>query len=355
MQRELLIESPGVVALRPVELTARPAAGAIRARTLLSGISHGTEMTFFLGTTPFSAKDFDPAKRISVPRSNGNFYPVQVGYDNVAVVEAVGEGVDGFAVGEIIWSGAPHCERFDIAAERIRRLPEGMTPEDGLLWNLGGVAMTAVHDARPLLGDRVAVFGLGAIGLIVVQLLKLSGAAEVYAFDPVRLRRGRALKLGAAAAIDPSQEDAGEAIHSVAGGQVDRTIEVSGTYAGLAGALRVTRPGGEVIAAGYYTGDAGVLQLGEEFHHNSLTITASMSVWGNAYRESPLWNRERAMDHFGRLVASGRVKLGGLVTHRIPFDRAQEAFEIVRDRAAECITVCLDCGESRATSEDSPK
>ncbi|MFQ5804833.1 MAG: zinc-binding alcohol dehydrogenase [Phycisphaerae bacterium] len=347
MQRELLIEAPGKIAFRPAPLPPHPAPGMIRARSLLTGISHGTEMTFFRGTTPFDAKELDPEKRICVPRSReSSFYPCRAGYDNVAVVEAVGDGVDGFATGQTIWSGAQHCERFDIPAERARRLPDRMTPEDAVLWNLGGVAMTAVHDVRPLLGDRVAVFGLGAIGLIAVQLLKLGGAESVYAIDPIALRRETALKLGVTAVLDPSAQDVGEAIHRVAGSQVERAIEVSGAYAGLAGALRVTRPGGEVITAGYYTGDAVGLRLGEEFHHNRLTIKASMSVWGNAYRESPLWNRERAMDYFGQLVSSGRVRLAGMVTHRIPFQNAQEAFELVRDHPEECITVCLDYCES---------
>jgi len=346
MERQLIIEAPGKIGYQPVELPSKLAPGMIRARSILSGISHGTEMTFFRGTTPFSGKVLDPEKRICVPRpDNSSFYPLPSGYDNVAVVEAVGDDVNGFTPGQVVWSGAPHCERFDIRAAQVRPLSDRMTPEAAVLWNLGGVAMTAVHDTRPVLGDRVAVFGLGAIGLIAVQLFKLSGAEGVYAVDPIPLRREAALKLGATAVIDPSAEDVGEAIHRVAGGQVERAVEVGGTYDALAGALRVTRPGGEVIAAGYYTGDPGALRLGEEFHHNRLTIKACMSVWGNAYRESPLWNRERAMEYFGRLVLSGRVKLGGLVTHRIPFDRAQEAFELVRDHAEDCITVCLDYRE----------
>jgi 2-desacetyl-2-hydroxyethyl bacteriochlorophyllide A dehydrogenase len=346
MQRELIIEAPGRIGYRPVDLPPEPAPTMIRARSVLSGISHGTEMTFFRGTTPFNGKVLDTEKRICVPRPKGsNFYPLPCGYDNVAIVEAVGDSVDGFAPGQVIWSGARHCERFDIPAAQVRPLTEGMTPEAAVLWNLGGVAMTAVHDARPVLGDRVAVFGLGAIGLIAIQLFQLSGAEGVYAVDPIRLRRETALKLGATAVIDPSAEDVGQAIHRVAGGQVERAVEVSGSYDALAGALRVTRPGGEVIAAGYYTGDPGALRLGEEFHHNRLTIKACMSVWGNAYREAPLWSRERAMEYFGQLVLSGRVKLSGLVTHRIPFERAQEAFELVRDHSEDCITVCLDYRE----------
>lgn len=343
MARKLVIEAPGKIGYQPVELPPEIAPGTIRARSVLSGISHGTEMTFFRGTTPFSGKVLDPEKRICVPRpESSNFYPLPSGYDNVAIIEAVGDDVNGFEPGQVIWSGAPHTELFDILAKQVRPLNNGMTPEAAVLWNLGGVAMTAVQDTRPVLGDRVAVFGLGTIGLIAIQLFKLSGAEGVYAVDPIPLRREAALKLGATAAIDPSAEDVGEAIHRVAGGQVERAVEISGSYEALAGALRVTRPGGDVIAAGYYTGDSGVLRLGEEFHHNRLTIKACMSVWGNAYRESPLWSRERAMEHFGRLVLSGRVSLDELVTHRIPFGRAQEAFELARDHSEDCITVCLD-------------
>ena len=62
MQRELLIEAPGKIALRPARLSPRPAPGTIRAQSLLTGISHGTEMTFFQGTSPFDGKELDPEK-----------------------------------------------------------------------------------------------------------------------------------------------------------------------------------------------------------------------------------------------------------------------------------------------------
>jgi len=103
-------------------------------------------------------------------------------------------------------------------------------------------------------------------------------------------------------------------------------IEVSGHYPALHEAIRSVRMGGTVVAAGYYQGGGTALRLGEEWHHNRITMISSMGVWGCPHRDYPAWDRGRVHTTATELLATGRLRTDGLITHRIPFERAAEAY-----------------------------
>jgi threonine dehydrogenase-like Zn-dependent dehydrogenase len=193
------------------------------------------------------------------------------------------------------------------------------------------IALQAVHDAALKLGDRVAVFGLGTFGLLAVQLARLNGADWIAAADPIPGRRALATPLGADRVLDPTATDVGLELRQLDGTGVDVAIEFSGTYPALQQAMRAVRVGGTVVAAGFYAG--GELRLGEEFHHNRLTLVASQGGWGNAPRE-PRWPRSRARRLAAELLADGRVRADELITHRFAFADAAQAYELV-DRSPE--------------------
>jgi threonine dehydrogenase-like Zn-dependent dehydrogenase len=98
---------------------------------------------------------------------------------------------------------------------------------------------------------------------------------------------------------------------------------------------------GTVVAAGFYVGDAGSdLRLGEEFHHNRLTLVGSMSGWGAPHRE-PGWDRRRLRATALELLTRGRLEVDELITHRISFERAAEAYELINERPEETLRVVL--------------
>jgi threonine dehydrogenase-like Zn-dependent dehydrogenase len=165
---------------------------------------------------------------------------------------------------------------------KITPLPQGIEPEAAIFLALAGVALQAIHDAQIKVGDRVAIFGLGAIGLLGVQLAKLNGAAWVDAIDPLPARREWAQRLGADQTYDPLAGDGAYAIKSSSPEHgADIAIEMSGNYAALNEAIRVVRKAGKVVAAGFYRGGGTPLQLGAEWHHNRVTMVSSMGVWEN--------------------------------------------------------------------------
>ena len=136
------------------------------------------------------------------------------------------------------------------------------------------------------------MFGLGAFGLLAVQLARLSGAAWVAGVDPVESRRDLHAGFGADVVLDPSISDAGSEIKLRAAGGSRRRDRVLGTLFALHAALRSAPLAGTVVAAGSTPVAGDDLRLGEEWHHNRLTLVSSMSGWGAPHRD-PGWNRPR--------------------------------------------------------------
>ena len=133
-------------------------------------------------------------------------------------------------------------------------------------------ALAAIHDAEIKLGDRVAIFGLGAIGMLAIQMARLDGATQVIAIDPIPERLELANKLGADITINPQDGDAAIAIKEATGGRgVDVAVEISGVYASLQQAIRSAHKEGLVVTASYYGDRTTPVDLSREWHHNRLT------------------------------------------------------------------------------------
>ena len=332
MPRELLVTGPRSCSLAEVE-ERPPAPGEARATAVVSGISHGTELQLWRGTSPFRGKRFDPDLRLFVADEAAAAYPLRIGYEWVGLVEEIGSGVRGVRPGQLVHLPRPHAEtqifEVDPAVGLPFALPEGLEPEVATLLQTTTIALQAVHDASLKLGDRVAIFGLGAFGLLTVQLARLQGAGWIAAADPIPDRRARARGLGAELVLDPTATDVGLELRQPDG--VDVAVEFSGSYAALQQAMRSVRVGGTVVAAGFYAG--GELALGEEFHHNRLTLVASMGGWASPPRE-PRWTRSRARALAAQLLASGKLEAAALITHRFTLDEAATAYELI-DRSPE--------------------
>jgi 2-desacetyl-2-hydroxyethyl bacteriochlorophyllide A dehydrogenase len=347
MPFELILTEP-----RTVELAAydEPRLGPsdVRAEGILSGMSHGTELSLYRGRSPFDGKRFDLDSRLFVDTDDAaSSYPMRLGYEWVGVVREAGPEVRAVRVGDLVHLALPHRETHtatisDDPSRPWTVLPPELDPGHGALLQTGTIALQAIHDARIKIGDRVAIFGLGTFGLLAVQLARLGGAGWIAAVDPIERRRELAATFGADCTLDPAACDAGGEIHAAAGGSgVDVAIEFSGRYAALHQALRSARHAGCVVAAGFYTGPAGSeLRLGEEWHHNRLTLVSSMSGWGSPHREAG-WDRPRLRSAVLDLIASGRLDVGAFVTQRFPFARAAEAFDLIDSKPEETLRVVL--------------
>jgi threonine dehydrogenase-like Zn-dependent dehydrogenase len=311
----------------------------------VSGISHGTELAAYRGTSPHHARRFDSELRLFVEQ-RGSPYPTTLGYDWVGVVREVGAEVSRVAPGDLVQLPLPHRRTQTFAPDASPTspgvLPAGLEPEAAVFVEPARIALAAVHDARVQVGARVAVFGLGVFGLLAVQLARVSGAGWIDAVDPLAPRRALAEALGADRTLDPTAADVAREIKSSSRERgVDVAIEFSGQYAALHEATRSVRAGGTVVGAGFYQGGAQALRLGEEWHHNRVTLVASMSGWGNAHRDEPAWDRPRLRSVAADLLAAGSLRTDGFVTHRFPFERAADAYRLIDRRPEQALKVLL--------------
>jgi 2-desacetyl-2-hydroxyethyl bacteriochlorophyllide A dehydrogenase len=352
MAYQVQLPAPRTVGLREYP-TPRPGAGEVRVRTLYSGISAGTELAYYRGTNPYLEKRWDAEAALFLTGQSTFEYPVNVlGYSEVGEVDALGSDVSDLAVGEVVWGGWCHRSHAVLPAAKLRGqvLPPGLHPIVGTFNRVGAVALNAVLAADARIGETVAVFGLGVIGLLATQLLVTQGA-EVLAIDTVPHRLELARKFGAEP-LPALDGDLALAVREQTEGRgADRVIELTGAYPALHQAIRVAGVGGTVIAAGFYQGPATALALGEEFHHNQVILVSSQ-IGSLPASLRDRWTKARLHKTVIRLCAAGRLDPMPLVTHVIPARSAAEAYRLVDSPPPDLVQVILSFVEPTEEGEE---
>jgi threonine dehydrogenase-like Zn-dependent dehydrogenase len=249
------LREPGLGEIRPVTLP-EPGPGDVVVRTLRSGISRGTETLVFRGAVP-------PTQHAAMraPFQEGDFPgPVKYGYLSVGVVE---QGPPQLR-GRTVFCLYPHQTAYVVPAGAVTVVPDDVPPARAVLAGTVETAVNALWDARPLLGDRVAVVGAGMVGCCVARLLSRFPAVQVTLVDVDASRADVAAALG----VEFAAPD------TAAGGR-DLVVHASATSAGLQRSLELLAPEGTVVDLSWY-GDAEVrLSLGGAFHSGRLAIRAS--------------------------------------------------------------------------------
>ncbi len=132
-----------------------------------------------------------------------------------------------------------------------------------------------------------------------------------------------------------------EAVKHIVPDGADVTIELSGSYRALHEAVRATAPGGRVVAAGFYRGEADGPRLGEEFHHNRVQLIASQ-IGGVPTGPAGRWTPERLHRAFMGLVFDGRVDVAPLISHVVPCDEVADVYRLLDERPGEALQTVLD-------------
>jgi 2-desacetyl-2-hydroxyethyl bacteriochlorophyllide A dehydrogenase len=301
----------------------------VRVRAALSAISHGTELLVYRGEV---AADLP----LDLPSLAGGYgFPLKYGYASVGHAVAVGRDVRGVDEGDLVFALHPHQDEYVIREDLVRRLPAGTAPEHGVFLANLETAINVVLDAKPRLGEVVAVFGQGVVGLLVTQLLRRSGA-RVIAVEPSALRRSFAERCGADATA--ASADA-ELVRTLTDGRgADVAIDASGNPSALQAAIDCVAPEGTVVVCSWYGEKPVPLDLGGQFHRGRVRLVSSQ-VGRIDPSLAPRWDRERRLELATTLL--GELILADLITQRIPFVRAAEAYALLDDRAAETVQVVL--------------
>jgi threonine dehydrogenase-like Zn-dependent dehydrogenase len=366
MPLELIATAPRTPELREY---AEPPFGPreIRIRTQFASPKHGTELVGYRDD-PAARRMYDPAWGAMLARpEDERRFPRPLGNMAVGVVEEIGAEVSRFAIGDRVFGHFPIRETQTVDQDHADPMPPGLTDEAAVSLDPAVMAF-AMRDGRIGLGDRVAIFGLGAIGLFAVQLARLAGAAWIVAVDPIPARRDLALAFGADAALDPRDEggDAGLAIrrlsaptgwnagslpapggaHLVGGYReiptqtgdlgVDVAVEASGSIQALQHAIRATRFGGTICVLSFYGGNAAGLHLGDEFHVNRLSLVSARAQ-SLPLRDAPGWTLDRIARTTLDWLASGRLRADGIITPVVPFADAVDAYRAIDEQPEQSI------------------
>ena len=299
-------------------------------------------------------------------------YPVApgliVGHEPVGVIAELGAGVEGYQVGQRVVVGAitpcgqchacleahqsqcggramggwrfgntiDGCQaefvRVPFAMANLAPVPDGLSDEEVLMCpDIMSTGFGGAENGAIRIGDTVAVFAQGPIGLCATAGARLRGASRIIAVDTLPERLAMARRLGADHVIDFKQTDPVEEILRLTEGQgADVAIEALGTQHTFESCLRVLRPGGTLSSLGVYSGklslpvDAFAAGLGD---HKLITTLCP----GGKHR------MRRLMD----IVASGRLDLRPLVTHRFRLDQIEAAYELFANQRDGVLKVAI--------------
>jgi 2-desacetyl-2-hydroxyethyl bacteriochlorophyllide A dehydrogenase len=346
---ELIFIGPRSISFREYnEKTINPK--EVKVKTIYSGISHGTEMNVYRGIAPFFNKTWDPSLRLFKIGKASWEYPITYGYEEVGRVIEVGNEVTGIKEGDIVALGYGHRTtailNSDIAKANV--LPSGVEPIEGIFMGIAPTALNIILDASIRVGEAVAIFGQGVVGLITMQLAKLNGADPVIAVDLIDKRLNLSKKLGADIILNPQKcKDVAQTIRELTDGKgVDIAIEVSGSYKALHEAIRSCAYSSKVVAAGFYPLAGKDLFLGEEFHHNRITIVGSQIAGINPELKHR-WDHSRLRKTIINMIQKRKINLKELISHQIPFEEAANAFELIDHHPEEVIQVVLTFNNSK--------
>ncbi|MEV4813990.1 zinc-binding dehydrogenase [Micromonospora avicenniae] len=357
--RVVVVGAPGRVAV--VEQDSAPLRpGTFRVRTLFSGVSAGTELSYVKGTNPYLHVSWDADLGLFRPGAPSTPYPVtRLGYMQVArVVESATPAVAEGAVGAMTY-GHRTGWVADPVAERFVPLPDDLDPLLGVyVAHMGPICANGLlHAAADLhgtdvrsLGDgvrgrRVAVVGGGVVALLTALFARRHGAASVVVLDPTPQRRQVAEALGLET-LDPDADDPAVVLktrwaHTAGDRGADVVFQCRGQAWALRLALRLLRPQGTVIDLAFYQAGADAVRLGEEFHHNGLSVRCAQI--GRVPRGlAPVWDRERlSAETIDLLRACGDLIRKHLVTAVVPFEDAPVLLADLAERRRQELQVVL--------------
>ena len=302
-------------------------------------------------------------------------YPVKpgliIGHEPVGVIEELGPGVTGYKLGDRVLVGAitpcGQCRaclsgnqsqcghdggyealggwRFGNtingaqaeyllvphAQANLAKIPDGLTDEQVvLLADIASTGFSGAESGGVRIGDTVAVFAQGPIGLCATAGAKLMGASLIIGIDGDAIRLRMAQRMGADVVLDYREVDVVSEIKKLTGGGVDVAIEALGTQTTFEGALRVLRPGGTLSSLGVYSGklqvpyDAFAAGIGDH------RIVTTLCPGG----------KER-MRRLMEVIRHGRVDLTPLLTHRFSLDQIEDGYRLFGERVEGVLKVAI--------------
>ena len=294
--------------------------------------------------------------------------PLPLGYSSAGTINAIGEGLQGYKVGQRVACGgggyAVHAEYALVPRNLLVSIPDNVDFESAAFTTLGAIALHGFRLAEPGLGEQVTVIGLGLLGLLSVAIANAAGCKVLGVdLDPQRVQLAN--QMGAHAAV--SREDAETAAQSISLGRGSDVVLIcadtsSSDPVELAGA--VARDRGRVVA----TGAVGLQIPRKVYYEKELSFINSRSYGPGRYdsnyeeegQDYPIgyvrWTEGRNLESFIELLANKRVDVKPLITHRFPINQAPQAYGLITQGTQQTsIGVLLTYDSEESAREIAPQ
>jgi 2-desacetyl-2-hydroxyethyl bacteriochlorophyllide A dehydrogenase len=332
--RAVVFAEPKRVEIREME-TPDPKPDQVGIRTVFSGISQGTERWALTGRYGHYDHDFSA------------YYPCSPGYQAAGVVDAVGSEVTDLHIGDHVFApgsrftdadhkypgpcAASHSGYLVTSRSGVTRVDPKVDLAAASLYHMAGVSRHGVRLAKVQPGDLVVVIGLGMIGQMSAQAARRVGA-RVIATDLIPIRVELAAKHSADRALNANDESLEDVVRSEAANGADVVIDTTGDHRMFDRCLNLIHVEGRIVMQGYYPDPVSI-----DFHPTHLQRPTVVFPCG--------WDDERN----GELaddMASGRIAIEPLITHRIPFSQAASAYELVVEHPERSLGMVFDWSAS---------
>ena len=340
--KQVIITAPNTVELQERELDANLAPDEILVRTERTFISAGTELANYTGKDPNVFK-----------AGSWCAYPWNSGYANVGTVLALGARVARCKVGDRVFNLGSHSSVVKVSTETlIVPVPLGMDLGVAVATRMAGVATSAAVMAQIPLHPWVVVFGLGLVGNLAAQSLRILGG-RVIGVDPVASRRQLAERCGIQFTVGGTPAEAHQKITELTGGSMaDLAVDASGLTPVVLQALQATADVGQLVLLGTprvpVTGN--LTELLAAIHLRNITVRGALewapptyppasSINGRALPIASLYDKQRMIFDW---VQSGQMQIAPLITHRLPPTQIKQAYEGLLRESETYVGVVLD-------------
>jgi predicted dehydrogenase/threonine dehydrogenase-like Zn-dependent dehydrogenase len=292
--------------------------------------------------------------------------PMPLGYSSAGTIVEIGQGLQGFKVGDrVACAGggyAVHAEYAVVPQNLLAYVPDNVAFESAAFATLGAIAMHGFRLAGPQIGERVAIIGLGLLGLLSVEITKAAGC-QVFGVDLAAERVALARKMGVEAVVREQAEEAAAAFSRGMGVDCVLICADSASDDPITLAGTIARDRANVVAVGA----VGLNIPRREYFEKELNFINSRSYGPGRYDPSyeeggqdyPLgyvrWTEGRNLASIVELMGAGRMDISPLISHRFPIEQAGEAYELITGKRQEAFLGVLLTYPETGTSETKTK
>jgi 2-desacetyl-2-hydroxyethyl bacteriochlorophyllide A dehydrogenase len=271
-----------------------------------------------------------------------NIYP---GYSNTGKIIAVGEGVKDYHIGDRVLSLTQHASHVisQTKPHELVKLPENISFDEASFGILGSISINGIRKAKIELGEYTAITGMGLVGQLALQLASKTGCEALIAIDTCNTRLKIAEGLGATHTLNPDESDLKSEVNTITKNHgLDITIEASGYPQALLYIFDLSRIGGRIVQLGSIWHRIVEVDF-MDFHLKELTLI------GCHQPKCPIdetiyfpWTQQYNRGQILKMIADKRLNVKPLISHKLPYHEAEEAYRLLRDEKDKALGIILD-------------